>query len=93
MVHQKKIEAQAVFGDLKNAYDKVDREKLYKLLKKNSVLNEQELLLIKFIHNNIRVFGETLSVRCMKGLPQGLVSSPLLFNIYTDELAKALKDK
>ena len=44
-----------VFIDLSKAYDRVNREKLYTLIKQNEVMKEQELELVKFIHSNLRI--------------------------------------
>ena len=41
-----------LFIDFKSAYDLVDRHKLYQILKKKQILNNSEIQLIKFLHQN-----------------------------------------
>jgi hypothetical protein len=44
--------------------------------------------MLRFIHGNIKIVGEWYEVKSNRGLPQGLTSSPQLFNIYIDDLAR-----
>lgn len=74
--------------ELYNAYDRVDRRKLLHLATKwlsNTLLNIVRYFLGPL---TICVKGEPTNtqVRITRGIPQGAPSSPVLFNMYIDEL-------
>jgi hypothetical protein len=76
----------ALFVDMKNAYDKVNREILIRELLKRKILSSKMLDMVRFLFENSSVsFGRTLS-KMSTGVPQGFTSSPLLFDIYTLDL-------
>ena len=81
-----------LFIDFKAAYDTVDRQILYRRLVQRKILSPSELRLLEFIHYNLRVSidGEHM-VTTSSGVPQGLISSPLLFNIYVEPLLEELE--
>ena len=71
-----------LFVDFKSAYDNVKREKLYEILKDKNILNDVDIKLLKFIHSNLVITIGNESTKTNKGVPQGLTTSPLLYNIY-----------
>ena len=76
--------------DLQKAYDSVDRELLFKILRSRAK-NDAEghlLSLIEELNRTSLVEVGTSTLVAEIGLPQGSVLSPLLFNIYLEEALK-----
>ena len=76
--------------DLQKAYDSVDRELLFRILR-GRAKNEMEghlLSLIEVLHRTSLVEVGTSTLVAEMDLPQGSVLSPLLFNIYLEEALK-----
>ena len=85
------------FLDIKGAYDSVNREMLWRKCElKNIVGPRLRLLKSMFDHSEVavRVNGkESRYVKMGRGLLQGSLLSPLLFNVFIDDLPKALRSK
>ncbi|KAL0895448.1 hypothetical protein ABMA27_011569 [Loxostege sticticalis] len=86
----------AVFLDINSAYDNV----LLSVLKKKLEILKVPEIMINFIlnilcerHIQIPFSDSVLSRVVYKGLPQGSVLSPLLYNIYTYDLASSLNNQ
>ena len=60
------------FIDFTNAYDSVNRSKLYKILKEKNILLKHEIDIIKFIHSNLKVTIGKFGCSTTTGVPQGL---------------------
>ncbi|XP_071580229.1 uncharacterized protein [Temnothorax nylanderi] len=87
----------AIFADLKAAFDNVDREILWRILRDKGT-NEQLLRRLEMIYEETEVVvrtsqGYTKKFQTSKGVRQGCVISPLLFNLYIAELAEVLKKR
>ena len=76
--------------DLQKAYDSVDRELLFKILRSRAKNDTEEhlLSLIEELHRTSLIEVGTSTLVAEMGLPQGSVLSPLLFNIYLEEALK-----
>jgi hypothetical protein len=79
------------FIDIEKAYDRVDRDVLYKVLDRCG-FSEKIVNIVKSMYVETRAkynLGEieTDWVRSVRGVRQGCVLSPLLFGLYTEELA------
>ena len=78
------------FLDVKKAFDRVIHRKLAKkLLDRNVPLHIEKLFIFWHRKQEIMVrWGNSLSMifRCSNGIRQGGQLSPLLYNVYTDDL-------
>lgn len=61
------------------------------MLLDKKVMVEEQIRLLKFIHTNLRISLGGKEVSTSKGVPQGLTSSPPLFNTYTESFLERLE--
>ncbi|XP_011684741.1 PREDICTED: uncharacterized protein LOC105448076 [Wasmannia auropunctata] len=86
-----------MFADLKAAFDNVDRNKLWKELRGRGI--EEDLVKrIEKIYEETEVVvrtkqGFTKAFKTKKGVRQGCILSPLLFNLYTARIEKEMKKR
>src|SRR5215469_5652612 len=83
------------FMDLEKAYDRIDREALWRVVRKYGV-NGRLMTALKSFYVNSRAIvkvggwmGEMFDVKV--GLRQGCVMSPWLFNVYMDSIVSEVK--
>ena len=76
-----------LFVDLKKAFDSVNRQKLYEILLKRCKNNNDRqivvLLMDLFMNNVVKYDDHTFDVE--RGVFQGSIFSPFLFNVYLEE--------
>jgi hypothetical protein len=77
-----------LFIDFRSAYDNVRRPILYNRINELKILTKQETDLMRFIHFNLEIGINKSRTRTQLGVPQGSPISPLLFNIFLDDLLR-----
>lgn len=86
-----------VFVDLKAAFDNVNRVKLWSLLERNKI-SEALIERLKELYKDTEITvwtkkGLTEAFKTTKGVRQGCVLSPLLFNLYIAELDMYMRER
>ena len=84
-------DSRIIFIDFKAAFDSVPHDKLLKIVYERKFLNYFEMDLLNFLLKNsyLEINGKKFRIR--KGVPQGSIISPLLFDIFMDDLVTHLK--
>lgn len=87
----------AMFVDLRATFDNVDRNKLWGILQDKGI-EEQLIRRIRSLYKETRVRirtkeGTSSSFNTKKGVRQGCVLSPILFNLYIADVDKYLGKK
>ena len=89
-------ETLAVFIDVKGAYDHVDHNILMMTLRQKGCPEGLVKYIEEWISNRkvkcIRRFDEPMEGAQWRGLPQGAILSPILYNIYTANLTRGVKE-
>ena len=79
----------AAFIDFRKTYDSINRSKLWLMLRDDGVSGKM-LQAVKSIYNTVSsVKTDWFNVNC--GLRQGCILSPILFNLFINDLAVYLK--
>ena len=86
-----------LFADLKAAFDKVDRGRLWESMRRKG-MTEHLIRRMERIYEETEVTvrtqqGCTISFKTTKGVRQGCVLSPLLFNLYIADIDKIMEDR
>ncbi len=59
---------------------------LYDVIKRKLILGELELQLLIYLHENLTITIGNEEFKINRGVPQGMSSSPVLFNIFMEEI-------
>ena len=84
------------FVDLEKAFDNVDWNKLFEILKMTRIKYRERRVIYNLYKNQtavIRVEGHEREAIVQKGVRQGCSLSPLLFNLYIEQAVKETKEK
>jgi len=84
----------ALFTDLKTAFDNVNRRHLYEMMKRIKVkenLRRRIIEIYKKTQNTVKVANKKSQEFWMKGLRQGCLLSPALFNICVSDLEEEME--
>lgn len=92
MNDRKKADLYLGFIDLRKAYDRVDREKLWECIKNLEISKRSISVLKKLYHSHRRktktVGGWTEWIDCQIGVKQGCILSPMLFALFIRDMLK-----
>ena len=87
-----KHKAAIVFFDIKNAYDSVVRKLLYSKMKQFEI-NNKIILSIKFMLDSFKLKFGGITINTTRGLVQGSTLSPILFNIYLNDILNQFENE
>ena len=89
-LRESKTKATILFIDFKSAYNNVQLDILFNLLKNKRILADDEVEFIRalYSHTKLTIGKEKVSVN--KGVMQGSIISPSLFNIFSEDLIVSL---
>ena len=87
-----KEEKYVLFIDLKGAYDSVNHRKLFSKMEKKGY-SDEIINAVRVIYSSARILNTLQShINVNRGVLQGSILSPWLFNIYIDHLVRSLKE-
>jgi len=69
-----------LFIDYQNAFNSINRKKLFDEFKRRNILEENEANFLLWLYSNQIIQCEDSTIQTLFGVPQGGINSPILFN-------------
>jgi len=87
----------ACFVDYQKAFDRINHEKLLKIMKIAGIPDLERKLITSLYWNQYAVIrtadGNSRRICIRRGVRQGCIISPILFNLYTEYMMKEIQDE